>query len=116
MCIQAGTHADQHASLQARRLAAVSDQLDQANAQVIQLSISLKHAHGQESRHKWQRDALQRKLAVCEADVQSLEAKLSAAHMESAGMSLSQPVCLSVCLSVCLFVSCISVCTGPASM
>ncbi|DBB14510.1 TPA: hypothetical protein ACH3X3_004792 [Trebouxia sp. C0006] len=82
---QAGTHADQHASLQARRLAALSDQLDQANAQVIQLSISLKHAHGQESRHKWQRDALQRKLAVCEADVQSLESKLSAAYMESAG-------------------------------
>ncbi|DBA92530.1 TPA: hypothetical protein ACH3X1_002761 [Trebouxia sp. C0004] len=82
---QAGTHADQHASLQARRLAALSDQLDQANAQVIQLNITLKHAHDQESRHKWQRDALQRKLAVCEADVQSLEARLSAAHMESAG-------------------------------
>ncbi|KAL0020086.1 hypothetical protein WJX79_009298 [Trebouxia sp. C0005] len=82
---QADTHADQHASLQARRLAALSDQLDQANVQIIQLSISLKHAHGQESRHKWQRDALQRKLAVCETDVQSLEARLSAAHMESAG-------------------------------
>ncbi len=98
MCIQAGTHADQHASLQARRLAALSDQLDQANAQVIQLSISLKHAHDQESRHKWQRDALQRKLAVCEADVQSLESKLSAAYMESAGMGLSQPVRLLMCL------------------
>lgn len=100
MCIQVGTHADQHASMQARRLAALSDQLDQANAQVIQLNISLKHAHGQESRHKWQRDALQRKLAVCEADVQSLEAKLSAAHMESAGMGLNQSVCLFI--SLCL--------------
>lgn len=84
--VQASTHADQQASLQARRLQALSDQLDHANAQVIQLSINLKHAHAQEANHKWQHDGLQRKLAGCEAEVQSLEAKLSAAHMESAGM------------------------------
>ena len=64
----------------------MSDQLDQASAQIIQLSISLKHAHAQEGNYKWQHDALQRKLAASEADVQFLEAKLSAAHMESAGM------------------------------
>lgn len=79
------THAEQHISLQARRVAALSDQLDKANAQVTQLSISLKHAHAQESSHKWQRDALQRKLAIREGDIQALESKLSAAHMEAAG-------------------------------
>ena len=84
---QTQAHADGHASLQARRLAALSDQLEQANAQTLQLDISLKHAHEQESSHKWQREALQRKLAVCEADMRSLETRLSAAHMENAGMS-----------------------------
>ncbi len=87
--MQTSTHADEHASLQARRLSALSDQLEQANTQVVQLSISLEHAQARESTHKWQREALQRKLAVCEADVQSLEAKLSAAHMESAGIPSS---------------------------
>ena len=72
--------------MQARRLATVSEQLEQANAQTLQLSTSLKHAHDTESSHKWQREALQRKLAVCEADVRGLEAKLSAAHMENSGL------------------------------
>lgn len=83
--LQASTHAEQHNSLQARRLAALPDQLDKANGQVTKLSISLKQAHAQESSHKWQRDGLQRKLALCEGEVQALEAKLSAAHMEAAG-------------------------------
>lgn len=83
--LQASTHAEQHISLQARRLAVLSDQLDKADAHVTQLSISLQHAHGLESSHKWQRDVLQRKLAICEGEVQALDSKLSAAHMEAAG-------------------------------
>lgn len=71
--------------MQARRVAALTDQLEEASSQVSQLSLTLKHAHAQESAHKWQRDALQRKLALCEGDIQALEAKLSAAHMEAAG-------------------------------
>lgn len=98
--LQASTHADQHASLQARRLQAITDQLDQGNAQIIQLSINLKHAHAQEANHKWQHDGLQRKLAVCEAEVQLLEAKLLAAHMESAGMLSAH--CESQCMPVML--------------
>ena len=83
--LQASTHAEQHSSLQARRLAALNDQLAKANTKVTQLSISLSQAHAQESSHKWQREGLQRKLGLCEAEVQALESKLSAAHMEAAG-------------------------------
>ena len=72
-------------------MAALSDQLDKAHAQVTQLSIRLEQAHTQESNHKWQRDALQRKLAVCEGDIQALESKLSAAHMEAAGQQWIPP-------------------------
>ena len=90
--LQASTHAEQHNGLQARRLAALSDQLEKSNSQVTKLSISLKQAHAQESSHKWQRDSLQRKLAVCEGEVQALEAKLSAAHMEAAGTEAASTV------------------------
>ncbi|KAL3148684.1 hypothetical protein ABBQ38_014099 [Trebouxia sp. C0009 RCD-2024] len=83
--VQISTHAEQHISLQGHRVAALTDQLEEASSQATQLSLSLKHAHAQESAHKWQRDALQRKLALCEGDIQTLEAKLSAAHMEAAG-------------------------------
>lgn len=83
--LQISTHAEQHISLQGRRLAALTDQLEQASSQATQLSLSLEHAHARESAHKWQRDSLQRKLALCEGDIQALESKLSAAHMEAAG-------------------------------
>ena len=85
IALQVSTYSEQHISLQARRVATLLDQLDKANAQVTQLSISLKHTHAQESSHKWQRDALQRKLGICEGEIQALESKLSAAHMEAAG-------------------------------
>lgn len=83
--MQANIHAEQHASLQAQRLAALQDQLEQANAQVLKLDLAVKHANSQQGSLKWQREDLQRKLTICEGEIRALESKLSAAHMESAG-------------------------------
>lgn len=87
--MQANMHAEQQASLQAQRLAALQDQLEQANAQVLKLDLAVKHANSQQGSLKWQRDDLRRKLTICEGEVRELESKLSAAHMESAGEALA---------------------------
>ena len=83
-------HAEQQASLQAQRLAALQDQLEQANAQVLKLDLAVKHANSQQGSLKWQWDDLSRKLTICEGEVRELESKLSAAHMESAGEALAK--------------------------
>ena len=97
LAVQAGTYADERASLQARRVSSLSGQLDEATAQLTQLTITLKHAQAQGSSHQWHHQALQRKLAVREGDLQALEAKLAAAQLESAGRAsrpaLSLPCC-----------------------
>lgn len=71
--------------MQDRRVNALVEELERANAKLISLGVMLKHASTKHTAQKWRAEALQRKLSVSESELKEAEEKLCASTMDATG-------------------------------